>query len=463
MGLFAGATAASAVALGALAPVGGQNDAHAGSGQRPNVVVVMTDDQDARSVRVMRGVQQQLAGHGATFTNSFATFPLCCPSRATFLTGQYAHNHDVRDNEPPAGGYEAFDDSRTLPISLRRAGYRTALFGKYLNGYKGSRVPPGWSEWHVLTRYPHRMYGYTLNENGRLRSYGSRPQDYQTDVLARKAAGFIDRASRRSRPFFLAMTPTAPHHESGRKPGSRNPRPAPRHSDRFRRASLPRPPSFNEADVSDKPAFIRDRPLIQGDALDRLAGKYRGRLGSLLAVDDAVRRLVSELRDAGELANTVFFFTSDNGYFLGEHRLVEKTHLYEEGARVPLIMRGPGVPEGVKRPQIAGNIDLAPTILDFTGAAPLRTMDGRSLLPLARRPGVAADRDILLENQSSEAVRTQRYMYAEHPGGETELYDLRTDPYQLRSRHGDPALATVRARLAQRLAELRNCAGANCR
>ena len=446
-----------------LSLLGGDDDAAAQRSARPNVVVVMTDDQDVRSLRVMSTVREQLRRSGTTFTNSFATFPLCCPSRSTFLTGQYAHNHGVQDNEPPAGGYAAFDDSRTLPISLRAAGYRTGLVGKYLNGYSTRRVPPGWSDWHALMRHHNRMYGYVLNENGRSRSYGSRPRDYQTDVLARKAAGFIDRASRGRKPFFLTLATGAPHSETGREPGARNPRPAPRHRDRFRRTQLPRPPSFNEADISDKPAFVRSEPLIRGQALKTLAGRHRGRLGSLLAVDDAVRRLVAELRDAGELANTLIVFTSDNGFLLGEHRLTAKTKLYEESARVPLLMRGPGVPRGVERRQITGNIDLAPTILDVTGAQPRRLMDGRSLIPLARSPGAASARDILFENQGSAAVRTSRYLYAEHRSGETELYDLRADPFQLRSRHDDPALAPTRALLEQRLRELEDCAGASCR
>jgi len=208
---------------------------------------------------------------------------------------------------------------------------------------------------------------------------------------------------------------------------------------------------------------VRKQDRLTAVERRELERRYQDRLTSLLAVDDAVKRIVAELRDAGELANTLVVFTSDNGYLLGEHRLVAKGNLYEESVDVPLIMRGPGIPNDVARSQIAGNIDLAPTILDFTGVEPLRTMDGRSLLPLARRRGAASDRDILFENQHSTAVRTQRYMYAEHPNAEFELYDLRSDPFQLRSRHDDPALADVRATLAQRLAQLEDCAGQSCR
>jgi arylsulfatase A-like enzyme len=425
-----------------------------------NVVVVMTDDQDARSLRVMQGVKRQLGGSGTTFENFFATFPVCCPSRATFLTGQYAHNHGVRGNLPPAGGVQAFDDSRTLAVALRRAGYRTGYVGRYLNGYDSRRVPPGWSDWHVgMGKSAFRMYDYTLNENGRLERYGSSPSDYQTDVYARKATRFVRGGSR---PFFLTFAPLAPHADPSRTRPP-NPEPAPRHRGAFAGAALPRPPSFNELDVSDKPRFVRNKPLLSAGDQRRLKRQHQDRLASLLAVDDAVKRIVKTLRETGELRDTLILFTSDNGYMLGEHRLVAKGVLYEESVDVPLIMRGPGVPSGVRRSQIAGNIDLAPTIFDFTGVRPLDSVDGSSLLPLARDGSVAADRDILFENQNSAAVRTQRYMYAEHSGGEAELYDLREDPFQLRSRHADPALASVRATLAQRLAQLRNCTGASCR
>ncbi|CAN5794081.1 sulfatase [soil metagenome] len=460
-----GAAAATALAttglLGGFGPAGGGDDARARPPDRPNVVVIMTDDQDAKSVRVMRGVKRQLGASGATFDNFFATFPVCCPSRATFLTGQYAHNHGVRGNLPPDGGVQAFDDSRTLPVALRRAGYRTGYVGRYLNGYKAREVPPGWSDWRVgVGKGAFKMYDYDLNENGRFEHYGRKPADYQTDVYARKATRFISKSG--SKPFFLTFAPIAPHGDPSRTRPP-NPEPAPRHRGAFADAPLPNPPSFNELDVSDKPRFVRSADRLTASERRKLERRYQDRLASLLAVDDAVERIVDKLRDARELRDTLVVFTSDNGYLLGEHRLTAKGSLYEESVGVPLIMRGPGIPRGVTRPQIAGNIDLAPTIFDFTGVKPLRVTDGRSLLPLARRRGAAADRDILLENQNSTAVRTQRYMYAEHPGDEFELYDLRSGPFQLRSRHDDPALAGVRATLAQRLAELQDCAGQGCR
>jgi N-acetylglucosamine-6-sulfatase len=442
----------------------------------PNVVVIMTDDQREETVRVMDTVERKLKGNGTTFQNFFATFPLCCPSRATFLTGQYAHNHGVTDNQPPNGGYESFDPSGSLPVSMQRAGYRTAHIGKYLNGYGQTtrghdprEVPPGWSRWFVpVEKTAGLMFDYTLNENGELREYGDKRRHYQTDVYARLAKRFIRRSASQSRPFFLTVATLAPHGE-GQFEGTPNPRPAPRHKGALRGERLPKPPSFNEDDLSDKPAFVRERSRAGSERRRQLQEKHRDRLVSLLAVDGLVKRVLGELRKANELRDTVVIFTSDNGYLLGEHRLKEKKRLlYEESVRVPLIMRGPGIPPGEKRDQLVGNIDLAPTIVDYAGATLGRSSDGRSLIPLARDETVGAGRDILLENGESKAVRTPRYLYAEHPNGERELYELDRDPLQLKSRHtGGPndtvKDAAIEERLAYKLRRLAACAGAACR
>lgn len=449
--------------LALLPAVKGEDQAKAARGKKPNVVVVMTDDQEAKSVRVMRTVKRRLAGKGVTFKNAFATFPTCCPSRATFLTGQYAHNHGVRGNRPPNGGVDVFNDSRTLPIALRRAGYRTGYVGRYLNGYDSRKVPPGWSDWRVpIGRKAFRMYRYKLNENGRIKRYGKKTDHYATDVYGGLAASFIRRSARGPKPFFLMLATVAPHSDVTRS-NPPNPQPARRHQGRFKDRKLPRPPSFNEADVDDKPFFVRKRAPLDREAIRGLERRYQDRLETLLAVDDAVRRLIDQLRKSKELSNTLIIFTSDNGFMLGEHRLTAKGKLYEESASVPLIMRGPGVPDGVRRKQIVGNIDLAPTIFALTGAKPLRSVDGRSLLPLARKARKAKGRDLLFENQTSAAVRTPRYLFADHAGSEAELYDLRKDPFELRSRHDAPQFASIRTRLEQRLDKLRDCAGASCR
>ncbi len=460
--------AATLVGLGLLVggPGASVRSAGAQEGSPPNVVVVMTDDQDERSMKVMPTVRRRLAGQGTTFRNFFATFPLCCPSRATFLTGQYAHNHGVRSNQPPDGGYAAFDDGGSLPIALRSAGYRTAFVGKYLNGYGGAHttqeVPRGWSKWFGLL--DGRMFHYSVNVNGSIRQYGGRARDYQTDVLADEARSFVDAASGRSRPFFLTLSTLAPHHEGGpREDRHPTPRPAPRHEGRFGGERLPTPPSFNERDVSDKPSFVRDERRLDAAALFDLKQRHRARLASLLAVDDAVEGVVDKLRATGELGQTLIVFTSDNGYLLGEHRLTRKNRLYEESVGVPMVMRGPAIPEGVVRRQVTGNIDLAPTILDVANAEPGRVMDGIPLVPLAQDPTSGSDRDMLLETKDSVAVRTPDFMYAEHPGGEKELYDLARDPFQLESRHRRGAYNDEQRALAERLSTLKDCAGAECR
>ena len=442
---------------------------------RPNVVVIMTDDQTVESLRVMPNVERLLVRRGTSFANSFASFPLCCPSRATFLTGQYAHNHGVLSNTPPSGGYEALDGSNTLPVWLQRAGYVTGHVGKYLNGY-GVRdeveIPPGWTEWVAPpANLAFRYYDYSLNENGRLVSYGSDAASYQTDVYARKAVELVRRWAPARQPFFLSVAFLAPH-SGGPKPSGRpgaGAVPAPRHAGRFGSEPLPSPASFNETDVSDKPQFVRHLPLLEGTSVGDARERYQLRLASLLAVDDGVRDIVAELARHGELDNTLIVLTSDNGFFHGEHRIpAGKVYVYEPSIRVPLVMRGPGVPAGVRLRQAVANIDLAPTIVGATGANPGRLMDGRSLWPILRDTGIFWGRDLLIESAASDArtlavtgVHTPRWRYSEYTTGEVELYDLSRDPDELQSIHADTAKARIRADLAERLAALRKCAGGN--
>lgn len=450
--------------------------AGAGAAQeRPNVIVIETDDQ-SDSLLGMENVTTLLASKGTTFASSYAAYPLCCPSRATFLSGQYSHNNRVISTDL-IQGYGALDERRTLPVWLRRAGYRTALVGRYLNGYgvddgfaeqapDARQVPPGWSEWYALTAgTDQRRYKYKLNENGRVRRYGRRIEHYVTDVLADRAVEFVKRRARSPRPLFLWFTPTAPHGEQYRAPGAiRDPQPAPRHLGAFGDARLPRTPAFNEADVSDKPAYVRDAAPLTPEVIADLDLRYRSRLESLLAVDEAVKRLVGHIRKAGDKRRTVFIFTSDNGLQMGSHRLLFKAHLYEESARVPLVIRGPGFPRDAVREQLVSNVDLAPTIAAIARAKPSLIMDGTSLLPLARDPGAMAERELLLESNQTGAIALRRgdWVYIEHNNGERELYDLGADPFQLESLHADPSQAGLVAQLSARLAQLRDCLGPSC-
>jgi len=468
--ITAALAAASALGLSALASDSPDATAAPPGGKPPNVIVVMTDDQTLESMRVMPAVER-LAGQGTTFTSSFATNPLCCPSRATYFTGQYSHNHGVLTNSPPDGGYQAFDASNTLATWLDDAGYRTGYAGKYLNGYgkrKSTEVPPGFDRWYAGTAGETSMYDYEVNQNGDLVDYGSADDDYKTDVYADLAARFVKREAPGGAPFFLTFAPSAPHKEGGLD-DTRNPRPAPRHAGAFADEELPDSPAFDEAEVSDKPNFVRRHDRVTDKQADRLEIRYQSRLESLLAVDEGVARIVRLLERAGELEDTVIVFTSDNGIQLGEHRLkLVKRVLYEESTRVPLVISGPGFPAGVQRDQLVGNIDLAPTIADIAGARPRLRQDGVSLLPLAADPAKRRGRDILFEGRlgadgAYSAIRDPRYVFAKHTTGEEELYDLEADPHQLESRHADPAFAAVRADLADRLAALDDCKGRSCR
>jgi N-acetylglucosamine-6-sulfatase len=461
----------------------------------------------------MPNVQTLLAAEGLTFTNAFVTTSLCCPSRASILRGQYAHSHGVLNNVGESGGFPAFyrlgDEDSTVATWLHDAGYRTALFGKYLNRYpKGapeSHVPPGWDEWSAFASSDEDeggsyYSGYALNEDGRIVLYGQQPSDYSTDVLAAKATDFVARTAGAGEPFFLYIAPFAPHGPST---------PASRHTGAFAGVQAPRVPSFEEADVSDKPTWVQALPRLDDEQIALVDDRYGRRLRSLLAVDEMVGSVVETLSAAGALDNTYIVFTSDNGYLLGEHGIpLGKQAPYEESIHVPLIVRGPGVPAGAVTDSIGLNIDFAPTFAELAGASPADFVDGRSLVPLldgdppaewrhgflvehydrtrpdqwgapspvpvAATPENQEELELLEEEGDAVpgvspidsppylALRTEQYLYVEYANGERELYDMQTDPYQLQNlaASADPALV---AELAADLDQLRVCAGAGCR
>jgi arylsulfatase A-like enzyme len=482
--------------------------------RKPNIIFILTDDLDVASIAFMPKLQELLVKQGVTFNNFFVNVSVCCPSRATFSRGQYAHNTKIFTNKPPSGGYEKYhangDENSTIAVWLQAAGYRTMHAGKYLNGYPNTValtfVPPGWTEWYSAVKgNPYNEFKYTLNENGKLVEYGTKPEDYGTDVYARHAIEFIQRSVQAGKPFFASINTYAPHGPST---------PAPRHEKMFADAKLPRPPNFNEADVSDKPSFIKNRPLLTERQIARIETEYRKRLQSLQAVDEMIENLIGVLKSSGQLENTYIFFTSDNGFHLGNHRLdYGKLTPYEEDSRVPLIVRGPGVPAGVTRDHIAGNIDLAPTWAELAGAKMPEFVDGRSLVPVLKTNPIAlenwrqcfllqrgdpsgqgADDDDdetgfdlrppemagLLEPLDRlpdevagvapqrvapgnyHAIRLQYYTYVEYANGEKELYDLRTDPYQLNNLAAKADAALLKE-LSARLRELQTCAAKQCR
>jgi N-acetylglucosamine-6-sulfatase len=443
--------------------------------ERPNVLVVMTDDQTLEQMRVLREVRSQIGDRGATFANSFVNFPLCCPSRATFFTGQYARNHRVLENVGPLGGFDRLRSENTLAVWLEEAGYHTGVAGKYLNEYgrqDPTLVPPGFSEWYAaLTGSIDDVYDYKLNENGTVVQYGDESSDFKQDVITAKANAFLARNAPAPDPFFLFVGYTAPHgagpEPNPQPPGDCDgeaPKPAPRHAAAFEFALPPRPPSYNEAEVADKPADIRAMPPFDSETEAKINRNYRCALESLLSVNEGVELLLRTLRRNGELRNTVVMFTSDNGFFFGEHRIKGgKRRFYEESSRVPLMIRGPGIPAGTVVRELVVNADLAPTIVELTGIEAGLRMDGMSLMPLIAEPNRWIGRELLIESDGYRAIRTRRYIYAEHDDGGREMYDLDADPFQLSSVHGRPGYARERRELVPRLRRLRRCQAARCR
>ncbi len=465
--------------------------------EQPNVVVVMTDDQRLWDMEAMPLTNRLLGERGTTFTNAFATNPLCCPSRATFLSGQYAHNHGVLDNDLPEGGYEKFDFSNALGVWLQQAGYRTAHIGKQLNEYGVAYRPnqvtiaPGYDDWFA-TRDPttYSMYNYVVQDNALRRPYGVLPEDYQTDVLANRALEDIRNWAPDDRPFFIHLSTGAIHHEIYDAEAGPRPAPgiwAPSPTSRFSRVRTTTRPTSRTSPASS--AITRgSSPSLAA----KIADSHTDRLESLLAVDEAVARIVEELERLGELDQTLLVFTSDNGYLHGEHRFPnQKVVPYEESIRVPLIVRGPGFPAGAIRRQLVGNIDLAPTILELAGATPGRAIDGESLVRYAQKPRHRRDRSLALESDFDavggtpaliipayhqgvhvyyDGIRTRRYKYVHwfrdvdgNPANEEELYDLAADPYELESLHDSPRHAALKRALARELETFKDCAGRDCR
>jgi N-acetylglucosamine-6-sulfatase len=478
--LFAAALSAACTAVGVRAGPSLAPEAAAAQGERPNIVVVMTDDQTDAAMELMPSTQALLAEAGTTFENSYVNFPLCCPARATFLTGQYAHNHGVLDNTPPAGGFGKFhadhgDDN--LATWLEAAGYTNGYVGKFMPGYGNpdpELVPAGWDDWHAALPSGQEVYDYSLNENGTVVDYGHTEEEFKQDVITDKSVDFIDANASAAEPFFLTVGYTAPH----RGLPDPNPlapsdcedaaKPAPRHATAFDSEPLPTPPSFDEEDVTDKPPSIQALPEFDDTDRARLTRRFRCRVESLLSVDEGVADIVAALQTGGELDQTLVIFTSDNGFFLGEHRIPGgKIRHYEESSRVPLIIRGPGVPAGATEGTPAVNADWTATILDAADVEPELPADGISLLPIAADGVGELEREILIESQEYSAIRTNRYVYVEHTSGEDEgsreLYDLQTDPYELESLHADPAYDEIEASLRDRLSQLATCAGASCR
>lgn len=454
---------------------------------QPNIIVIMSDDATAADMDVMLKVQEMIGKKGITFTNSFVDFPICCPSRVSFLTGQAAHNHQVLGNTPLRhGGYQTFKPTQdsSLPVWLQKGGYITAYMGKYLNGILSSDgIPPGWNLWNGIAddQGSYNYYKYTINENGVPHFYGNRPEDYKTDVQAQKATEFIAAQKDSIHPFFLWLAPQAPHTKTSEAADESGvPEPAARHIKALDSMALPMPPSFNEADMSDKPEFMKLLPTLTQADVEEITNLFKRRRESLLAVDDMVERVIKSLEAAGKLENTYIFYTSDNGWMTGEHRRpAAKYVVYEESVRVPLLVRGPGIPAGEQRAQLVNNLDIVATIEQLAQLAPERIPDGHTLTPLFKNSETPWRTAILLQGMDQnnfpnvasifgryQAVRTQQYKYIEHLSEnglfEQEFYDLSKDPFELESRPKDPAYLDTVESLRKTLTKLKTCAGETC-
>ncbi len=513
---------------------------HANFGNRPNVVLIQADDLVRSDIRYMPNVKRYLQRGGTTFTNFNAPYPLCGPARAALLTGQLAHNNRVLANfRSNDGGYYVFRDlpgklnqRNSLGPWMKKAGYRTGFVGKYLNEYSTldlTEIPPGWDNWKgLLDQSTYDYYNYAMNINGKVRYWGDpeyakaqvrlgtlgtentpesfgelvgifrqafdpwdyfgwqRAKDYTMDVNGRMADQFVKGSVKSRKPFFLYYATPGPHAEDtnniqGLRPGAPGPDPRPpkRYEHTFDQVKLPRPPAFNEADVSDKAQNVKNLPLLSEEQISRIQDSFRGRLGAAKSIDDQVGKIVRTLKKNRELSNTVIIFASDNGYLQGEHRLASSKFLpFENSIRVPLLMRGPGIKKGRKVSGMAMDVDLAPTILKAAKGKMGRRGDGISLLSAARKKAKLPRRDLPLEADRSVfkfttpltafdlpfyGVKTSRYKYVHWSFGDLELYDMKQDPNELRNIAGEPAMAGVVKKLEKKAVQLRKCKGESCR
>jgi N-acetylglucosamine-6-sulfatase len=488
--------ASAALAVGMLflgsyvGPAGSMRKAKAQTAPaRPNFVFILTDDMRKDDLAYMPKTRSLLKRGGMSFQNAFVSHALCAPSRATIMRGQYSHNNGVWSNsstDSPTtsiGGWEAYqqkgNEADNVATRLDDAGYRTGLFGKYMNRYANTNddPPPGWDRWFAAaTLGDPKYFGYDVNDDGISRHYGTSDSDYMTDVLSRNTEEFISTTASEGMPFFAYVAPIAPH-----APAT----PAPRDAHVYDGIQGPRLPSFNEADVSDKPSWIRQLSKLSSSQISSINTRHENRVESLQAVDDLVEGVVNKLSatktpdGSNGLDNTYIFFTSDNGFHHGEHRVPEqKWRPYEEDIHMPLLVRGPGVAAGSTTNKLALNTDYMLTFMDLacSSASPCDTQnwsyvpDGRSLEPVLHE-GVTTWRSAVLLEASANysppyrGIRTlntatdPKRKYVEYKDGQRELYDLDQDPRELTNRYASSPVVDA---LHARLQALKTCAGETC-
>ncbi len=419
---------------------------------RPNIILVLTDDQSANTLPHMPYVGDEFQSKATTFPNATYNLPLCCPSRVSILRGQYTHNHRVWSNSGPDGGY---DRVKALGIQddqiarwLNSVGYQTGMFGKYINGYSPDKDPKplGWNRF-ILNGY---------NYNGTKLA----PNVYQDEVIKDNALRWLKERLSKG-PLFMWVGFQAPHEPFDYDPI---------YSSSFNHVKLPKPPSFNEKDISDKPRYVSNQPRLTDEGVVRLRHVYRDRLRGLLTPDNAVRKIVGALKTAGELDNTYIVFWSDNGFMTGEHRLRAKRAAYVESVSFPMIVRGPNARAGESDPKIVMNQDLAPTFAHLADAPLPAFVDGRSMVPILDSDGPWRDVGLIEavgttnpDNPPAyQGLRDENYIYVRFRTGEREYYDLRDDPYQLENAYASLDKLKKDA-LREKTLTLAECAGATCR
>jgi len=512
---------AVAGALALLAVAAGGFTARQAEGAAPkNVIFILTDDMTSSELAGMPNVMSEIAGQGTTFNRAYVSFPLCCPSRATMISGLYMHNHGVHGNFPPQGGWPKFRSHETndLPVWLHGDGYYNVHIGKYMNGYEVHNgtlpVPQDWDEWYGKVSEEALYFNYQLiektaaNPTPRITFYGDQPLDYQTDVFSDRAVNFVKDTAVGNQPFLLDLWFNSPHGPFD---------PAPRDLFRLAGTPLPKLPAFNEKDIGDKPKWFQRqaRRRLNRAQIKLIDNERRRQQEQLFSVDESVGELIDELRTKGILDDTYIIFASDNGFFRGEHRIASGKYLpYDPASKVPLVIRGPGIPAGATSNELVWNADITQTIVQIAGGSEIPSLDGRTLLPYAENPALRSTRPILLEGDTGpggtgaesarksaararearvgvlgkrgvknldqepdaiksaantdsapayRSIRTDRYEYTIYANGQTELYDMLRDPAQLDSLARDPRYRYVRKWLYNALIPLSACGGPACR
>jgi arylsulfatase A-like enzyme len=447
----------------------------AASPRRPNIVLVLTDDLSSNLVRYMPHLKS-LMNRGMTFTNYTVTDSLCCPSRASIFTGEFPHNTGVLSNTAPSGGYAAFqansDQAHTFAVSLRRAGYRTGFFGKYLNGYAPLAEPanpPGWSQWGAVDGHGYREYGYNLSLNGKIVHHGFSPGDYLTTVLDRMGRHFIRTSAAAATPFALEIATFTPHSPYV---------PAPTDVGRFASLRVPRTPAFNRH-PANAPRWLAARPQLTAKQIAAGDRAFRKRVECVQSVDRMIGDLETTLGSTGQLANTVFLFSSDNGFHISDFGLTGgKLTAFDTDVKVPLVAAGPGIAAGMVDARPVENIDLAPTFDELAGAPIPTQIDGHSLVELLHGQNVpwrtlAEIEHVTIKTKPGDpdrqpgtagrlptyrAVRSATYTYVEYRRGGREYYDRTSDPYEIDNIYNRLSHRTINT-LHTEVAALNRCSG----